>query len=297
MEKIKIVFLGTSNAIPTKERNHTAILLNYKNESILIDCGEGTQRQFRLADISPTKLTRILITHWHGDHILGLSGLFQTLAMNNYQKTLFLYGPRGTKHDLSLLNELVKIKIPLSSHEVGGRFLETPEFIIEASAMKHSVPTNAYAFVVKEKRRLDKKKLRKLKLPNSPLIGKLQKGEDISISGKIVKASHVSYIEKGRKIVIILDTLYDKNAIQLARNADLLICESSFSDEEKAQAREYKHLTAAQAATIAKKAGVKHLILTHISQRYEHDFSKIKKEATQIFKKITIARDLQSFEI
>ncbi len=297
MEKIKIVFLGTGNAIPTKERNHSAILLHYKNESILIDCGEGTQRQFRFADISPTKLTRVLITHWHGDHILGLSGLFQTLAMNNYQKTLYMYGPKGTKHDLSLLNELIKIKIPLSVHEVDGKFLEMPEFMIEASAMNHTASTNAYAFVVKEKRRLDKNKLKKLKLPNSPLIGKLQRGENISINGKIIKASQVSYVEKGRKIAVILDTLYNKNAIQLAKNADILICESSFSNEEKAQAREYKHLTAEQAATIAKKAGVKHLVLTHISQRYEHNFKKIKDEASRIFKKITIAHDLQSFEI
>ena len=103
MEKIKITFLGTGNAVPTKQRNHTAILIEFKNEHILIDCGEGTQRQFKYAEISPAKLTRLLITHWHGDHILGIPGLFQTLAMNDYQKTLFIYGPKSTKRKLDLL--------------------------------------------------------------------------------------------------------------------------------------------------------------------------------------------------
>src|SRR3989344_3358273 len=98
MEQIKITFLGTSNAIPTKKRNHTAILLTYKNENILIDCGEGTQRQFKIAEISPAKLTKILITHWHGDHTLGLSGLFQTLAMSDYSKKLEIYGPKNTNY-------------------------------------------------------------------------------------------------------------------------------------------------------------------------------------------------------
>ena len=97
MEKIKITFLGTSDSIPTKERNHTSILLNYKNENILIDCGEGTQRQFKKANLNPCRLTSILITHWHGDHILGLPGLLQTLAMQNYNRTLKIYGPRNTK--------------------------------------------------------------------------------------------------------------------------------------------------------------------------------------------------------
>ena len=113
MEKIKVTFLGTSNAIPTVKRSHTAILLQYKKENILIDCGEGTQRQFKIAGISPSKLTRILLTHWHGDHVLGLPGLFQTLKMNDYKKTLNLYIPKGTKRYVDFLAELFKIKIDI----------------------------------------------------------------------------------------------------------------------------------------------------------------------------------------
>src|SRR3989344_9655885 len=122
MEKVNLAFLGTGNAIPTIKRNHTSILFSYKNENILIDCGEGTQRQFRHLQISPSKLTRILITHWHGDHILGLPGLFQTLAMNNYQKTLQIYGPKGTKNKIDAIKDLVNVQIKLQVHEVLGQF-------------------------------------------------------------------------------------------------------------------------------------------------------------------------------
>src|SRR3989344_1806169 len=132
MEKIRVTFLGTSNAIPTVKRSHTAILLQYKNENILIDCGEGTQRQFSIAKLSPSKLTRILLTHWHGDHVLGLPGLFQTLAMNDYKKTLKLYIPKGTKRYVDLISEIFKIKINLEVIEASGKFFETEEFYLEA---------------------------------------------------------------------------------------------------------------------------------------------------------------------
>src|SRR3989338_273469 len=118
MEKIKISFLGTSDSIPTKLRNHSAILLTYKNENILVDCGEGTQRQFKIANISPMKLTRLLITHKHGDHTFGIPGLFQTLNMLNYNKTLKIYGPKGTKNYLSKIKEIANIEISLETHEV-----------------------------------------------------------------------------------------------------------------------------------------------------------------------------------
>ena len=95
---MEIIFLGTSEAVPTEKKNHTAVLLRYENENILVDCGEGTQRQFRIAKINPCKLTRILITHWHGDHVLGLPGLLQTLALNNYSKQLYIYGPKAVSY-------------------------------------------------------------------------------------------------------------------------------------------------------------------------------------------------------
>jgi len=296
MEKIKINFLGTGNMIPTKKRNHTAILLTYKNENILVDCGEGTQRQFRIAKLSPSKLTKILITHWHGDHILGLPGLFQTLAMQDYQKTLQIYGPKGTKRFISLIEELVNVKINLEVHEISsGKVLETNEFEIEAKSMEHGIPSLAYSFEIKEKLRLKKDKIKSL--PHSPKLKELAQGKDVTIDGKKIKSKNVTYKEPSKKITFILDTAINQNAIDLAKNSDLLISESSFTQDEKEMAEERNHLTAKDAATIAKKAKVKELILTHISQRHEYNTTPVLEEAKKVFKNVKIAKDLDFIEI
>ncbi len=299
MEKISITFLGTANAIPTSSRNHSSIFLNYKNENILIDCGEGTQRQLRKAKLSPSKISRILITHWHGDHILGLPGLFQTLAMSDYSRTLEIYGPEKTNYFLSIIEKLMtRFKIKIHSKEIHSQtVLETNEFKIEAIKMSHKVPALAYSFIIKDKIRLDKSKLKKLKLPNSPLLKKLQEGKSISFNKKTISPKQVCYIEKGKKVTIILDTAPNPNTIKLAKNSDLLICESSFSEEESAMASEKKHLTSKQAAEIAKHSKSKSLILTHISQRYEHKTETILNEAKSVFKNTKIAKDLDEVTI
>jgi ribonuclease Z len=299
MEAIKMLFLGTGSMIPTKLRNHTSILLSYANENILIDCGEGIQRQFKIAGISPCKITRLLITHWHGDHILGIPGLMQTLAMSEYNKTLQVYGPAGTKRFFSLIESLILgFKIKIEIHEVSsGIFVDEKDFFIESSPMKHGIQTNAYSFIVKSKTRLNKKKLKKLKLPNSPLLRELQNGKDIVFNEKKIKAKDVCYLEEGKKISFILDTALNENAFNLAKDANLLICESSFTSEEKERAKEYQHLTASDAASIAKKAKAKKLILTHISQRYEHIPKIIEKEAQKIFKNVQVVKDFDSLVI
>ena len=297
--KIPIIFLGTSQAIPTARRNHTAVLLKYKSENILVDCGEGTQRQFRKAKINPCKLTRILITHWHGDHVLGLPGLLQTLALNNYNKTLHVYGPRGTEKFMSFMYRLFVFagKLKIEIHEVSGKFLETTDFYIEAFPMKHGTPTNAYSFVEKDKIRLDKTKLKKLKLPQSPLLKQLQEGKDIKFNDKTIKSKDVSYTEKGKKIAFILDTIINQECYKAAENADLLIAESTYTKKEADLAKEHKHLTAGQSAQIAKKSQSGRLILTHISQRYDNKEKFILQEAKKTFPKTEIAEDLMRVEI
>lgn len=293
MDIITVTFLGTGNAVPTKLRNHTAILVSFQNENILIDCGEGTQRQFKVAEISPHKLTKLLITHWHGDHVLGIPGLFQTLAMSDYQKTLQIYGPRGTSRSLSLTEELFKdLKIKFLVSEKEGLLVDTPSYSIESLQMSHGIPTHGYSITLKDHRRLDKAKLKKLKLPNSPLLGELQAGKDIIFEGKKIKSKDVSYMEPGKKLTIILDTGITPAAVALAKKADLLILESTFSSVEAEKAKEYLHLTAKDAATIAKKAKVKSLILTHISQRYEHSPHIIESEARRVFKNTKVVKDL-----
>ncbi|OIO80896.1 ribonuclease Z [Candidatus Pacearchaeota archaeon CG1_02_32_132] len=293
---MEITFLGTASAVPTEKRNHSAILVSFNNENILIDCGENAQQQFRKAKLNPCKLTRILITHWHADHVLGLPGLLQTLEMSGYSKTLQIYGPKGTKENMTSIERLFgKIRINMQVHEISGQFLNEKDFQIHAEQMPHGIITNAYSIILKDKRRLYKEKLKKLKIPNSPLLKKLQEGKDIIFNKKKIKSSQVSYLEKGKKITIILDTSFSNKAISLAKNSDILISEASFlanSPNGEKLAKEYKHLTAKQAATIAKKAKVKKLILTHISQRYSKNPELLLKEAREIFKSTILPNDL-----
>ncbi|MBU0957886.1 MAG: ribonuclease Z [Nanoarchaeota archaeon] len=301
--KINITFLGTSGQIPTASRNHTAILVQYNEENILIDCGEGTQRQFRKAKINPGKITKILITHWHGDHILGLPGLFQTLALNGYKKELEIYGPKGTsKYIKEILNIFkFKNKLKMKIKEItSGKVAETKDLLINSRPMNHGAPSLAYSIEEKEKIRIDKKKLAKLKIPNSKLIGQLAQGKNINLNGKTIKASDLTYKEPGKKLTIIMDTKTNPSIKTLAENSDLLICESTFldnSDNGKQLAEEYKHMTAKQAAQIAKSSKAKELILTHISQRYEHKDKLILKEAQSVFKNTKLAKDLMVVEI
>ncbi len=298
--KSHITFLGTGQAIPTKSRNHTGILLNHGAENILVDCGEGMQRQFRIAGINPCSLTRLFITHWHGDHILGIPGLLQTLAMNNYNKTLHIYGPYKTELYMHQLMSLFAIsrELKIKIHEVKpGIIVEEKDFFIAAEEMQHSVPCLAYSFVEKEKLRIDKAKLKKLKIPPSPLLKKLQQGEDIEFNGKKIKAEEVTYHQEGKKITFILDTALNENMIKIAKDANLVICESTYTSKEKDKAQEYKHLTSEQAAQAAKEAKAKKLILIHISQRYEGKEKMMLKEAKAIFKDTTIANDFDAITI
>ncbi len=299
MENIRITFLGTGGAIPTKKRNHPSILVSLKNESILLDCGEGTQRQFKQANLSASQISKILISHRHGDHTFGLPGLLRTLAMQNYRRTLQIFGPSGTSNLIKQISDLIRghEKINLDVKEISGKFLNEKNYSIEASPMQHDTPCNAYSITLKDKIRLDKKKLKKLGLPNSPLIKKLQEGKSIKHNGKTISSKSVSYIEKGKKITYIADTTYNENAVKLAKNSDIVICESTFLEKDAERAKDYKHMTAKQAATIAKKSKSKKLVLFHISQRYEKDFSPILKEAKSVFKNTMLSHDLMSLEI
>lgn len=296
---ITIYFLGTGQAVPTPKRNHTSILLIYKNENILIDCGEGTQIQFRKAKLNPCKLTRILITHWHGDHILGLPGLLQTLALNNYSKTLKIYIPEGTKKFLDIILRMFVFrgKIKIEVHEIKeGIIIDEKDFYIEGKKMDHTTTCYAYSFIEKNKIKIDKEKMKKFGLKSCPQLKELKEGKDVIIDGKKIKAKELTYIEKGKKITFILDTALNEKCYEIAKNSDLLICESTYTQEEENLAKEYKHLTAQQAAKIAKKSHSKRLILTHISQRYSDEKILI-SDAKKIFTNTQICNDLDKIEI
>lgn len=304
-EKINITFLGTGSAVPTAGRNHPSILLQYKEQNILFDCGEGTQRQFRKAKLNPCKLTKIFISHWHGDHILGLPGILQTLALNGYNGTLEIHGPKNTKNNLKTIIDFhMKTYLRQSKEEgnnfqiksfehTSGKIFETEELKITCHKLDHDTPGLAYSFEIKEKNRINKQKLKKLNLPNSPLISQLVQGKTVTINGKKINGKNLTYKEPSRKITIVYDTRYNKTIEIFAKDSDLLIIESTYAKDDKEIAKKHGHLTSVQAATIAKKSKSKELILFHLSQRYEQIPKIIKQEAKEIFKeKITIPYDL-----
>jgi len=308
--KIKVTFLGTAGQMPSARRNHSSMLLSYEGENILVDCGEGTQRQFRKAHLNPCKVTRILITHWHGDHVFGLPGFLSTLALSGYNKTLYLYGPRGTK---SFMNDLLKIfkftrEYKIEVKEVGdtqgrtpkniqkniftrGKFLDMKDFYLEAEKMEHGIPTNAYCFVKKGLIRIDKKKLKKFKIGSGIHLKKLKEGKDISYEGKKYKAKDLTFKDEDKKVCFVLDTKKNARIVGFAKNSDVLVCESSFGEELLEKAKEHLHLTSGQAADIAKKAKVGKLVLTHIGGRYENNPKQLEKEARKIFKKTDVMND------
>jgi len=298
--KIKINFLGTSAQIPTSKRNHSSVLLSYEGENILVDCGEGTQRQFRKAKLNPCKITRILITHWHSDHILGLPGLLSTLALSGYNKKLYIYGPKGTKIFVKELLGIFKFKrnyeIVVEETE-GGKFCKTDKFYLESERMHHGIPTNAYSFIIKNQLRLDKKKIKKLKFLPGQLLKKLKEGKDITYEKKKYKSKDFIYEEKGKKISFVLDTLVNKRIVPFVKGSDILVCESSFSSKNNKEAKEHLHLTAEQCGEIAKKSKSYKLILTHISQRYENNLKELLLEAKKNFKNTIISEDLDKLEI
>ncbi len=285
--------------MPTSTRNHSSILFNYKDENILIDCGEGTQRQFRIAELNPLKITKILITHWHGDHILGLPGLLQNLYRNNYNKTLQIYGPKGTKEFLNKMFKwfYVDMKLKIEIEEIEeGIFFENHDFILKCTKLKHGVPCIGYSFLEKDKRKIEINYLKKFNLQNNPIIKELQKGKDIIWNGKKIKNKLATKLKKGKKISFILDTGYSNEIIKLVKNSDVLVCESTHADELKEKSEKYGHLTSKQAAAIAKKSKVRELILTHFSQRYKST-ENLLKEAKSVFKNTKAANDFDSFDI
>lgn len=298
-EKIKITFLGTSDSVPSATRNHPAILLTYQGKNTLIDCGEGTQRQFRKAKLNPCKVNRILITHWHTDHILGIPGLIKTLALSGYKKQLYIYGPRGTKSFMKIFLKLFAFRqeYPIKIQEVEGKFFETKDFYLEAEKMTHRVPCNAYSFVKKGQTRIDKKKLEKLKIPSGKHLQKLKQGKSITYKGKRYLAKNLTYKQGEKKISVVLDTSFNEKIIPFVKNSDVLICEATFMSSLKDMAKERYHLTAKQVAEIAKKSKSKKLFLTHISQRYSRELKKVLTEAKKTFRNSHIPKDLDKIEI
>jgi ribonuclease Z len=298
----EITMLGTSSMVPTKERNVQSIYLEYRGEGILFDCGEGTQRQMNIVGISRTKVKKILISHWHGDHVSGLIGLIQTLGNSKDVSELFIYGPLGTKNFMNnLLNSCIfDLTVSLNIMELDFDekkvFFENEHYYLEASPLNHGVPCLGYSFVEKDKRKINLEKARRFGLDEGPDLGLIQKNLPVKKNGKMIMPDDVSSIQKGKKFTLISDTSFSANAQVLADGSDILICEATYDKNKEEKANEYSHLTSEQSALIASNAGVNKLVLTHFSQRYK-DLDTLLDEAKNIFPNTVLAFDFMKIKL
>ena len=297
---MEIIFLGTSSAVPTLERNHPSIALRAFAEVMLFDCGEGTQRQLIEAKISPMKITKIFISHFHGDHILGLGGLIQSLGFRGREKDLDIYGPKGLHKIINAISSFgyFQINYNLNIHEIDdGTIIETEEYVVECAKVEHNIPSYAYSIREKKKPLFLREKAEELGIPPGPLYGKLHNGEEVEFEGRIIKPEQVlGEAKKGKKISYSGDTRPCEAMIRLARDSDILIHESTYEAEDYQRAVDNAHSTSVEAAEIAREANVNELVLTHISTRYTSD-ENIKSEAQKVFKNTKVARDYMKIDL
>ncbi|MBR9690617.1 ribonuclease Z [Candidatus Woesearchaeota archaeon] len=299
MIKMEFVFLGTSCMVPTKDRNHAGILFSHKTEKILFDCGEGTQRQLKIADISLMKINKIIISHWHGDHVLGLPGLLQSLSAGNYQGKLEIYGPKGTKKKIKNMFKVFESDtfIDVKVHDYDeGKLIENDSLIIKSFKLDHSVETYGFRIEQKDRRRIKTSLVNKLKIPQGPLLGKLQNGKDIGFKGQKVMADDATYVVKGKTVGIINDTVICDSCNKIAKDVDLLISEAAYDSKLEDKAEQYKHMTAQQAGLIASRNYVSKLVLFHYSQRYK-DTTVLLEDAKSVFENTVAAHDFMKIKM
>ena len=297
---MEITFLGTSSAVPSKQRNHAGIIIKHFKDTLLFDCGEGTQRQLTYAKISPMKINKIFITHFHGDHVLGLGGLIQSMGFRGREEDLDIYGPKGLGR---LINAVLKIgyfqlNYNINIHEIDeGIVVETDEYVIRSIIAEHNIDNISYSVYEKKKPRFLREKAIELGVPVGPAFGKLHNGQEVEVNGKVIKPEQVlGPPREGKKVTYSGDTRPCEKLIELAQNSDVLIHEATYENADLDKAIEHCHSTSKEAAEIAKKANVKLLALTHISTRYTTDLN-IKNEAREIFENTVVANDFTEINI
>lgn len=289
-------FLGTGAATPTVDRNVAGLAVQREGETILFDCGEGNQRQMMRYGVG-FSFTEIFFTHYHADHILGVTGLLRTMGLQDRSAPVTLYGPRGAQRVLgaAIALGIERNKFPVDIREVRpGDRLGRDQYDVVVFETEHRPDTVGYALVEHTRLgRFNPDRARELGIPEGPLWGRLHKGETIDLEdGRMISpADLVGSPRRGRTLVYSGDTRPSLAVIQASRGADLLIHEATFGSDELERAKETGHSTAAEAARVAVEAGVRRLILTHISPRYTRDAPELLAEARAIFPETTVARD------
>lgn len=292
-----LTILGCSSQQPTRFRNHGAYLLRWNDEGFLFDPGEGTQRQFIFANIAPTAVSRIFISHFHGDHCLGLGSMLMRLNLDKITHPIHCYFPASGKkyfdrlHHCAIFHEQITVIEHPVSH--AGLVEDDGRFRIEAAFLEHGVENIGWRITESDTRKYDDAKLKHFGI-QGPLVRDLQDKGSLEINGRTITVEDVSWIRHGDSFAIVIDTLPCQSAIDIAKGAALFLCESTYLDEHRDLARMHNHLTAKQAAQIAKEAGARELILTHFSARYQN-VKAFENEARTIFPNTHAADDLLTF--
>lgn len=294
---LTVRFLGTSASRPTVERNVASIAVIREGETFLFDCGEGTQRQMMRYGIS-FNVGDVFFTHFHTDHFLGIVGLLRTMSLQGRTEPLRAWGPRGAARILrrAELFGADRVAFPFDVRELApGDEVPRKDYAIRAFPLEHrGSPSLGYAVVESERRgRFNPDLARDLGIPEGPLWGRIHKGEPITLDDgrRIDPATLVGPTRAGRRVVLTGDTRPCEATALAARDADLLVHEATFGDDEAQRARETGHSTAREAAELAARAGVRRLVLTHVSARYSRDVSDLEREARSVFPNTSVARD------
>ena len=289
----ELIVLGTAAQVPTRDRNVNGYLLRWDDEGLLFDPGEGTQRQMGLAGVPASAITRILVTHFHGDHCLGLPGVVQRLSLDRVAHPVRLYFPGGGR---DFVDHLLNASVGHRTAQVvlcpvaAGVVDPGPPFALVADRLAHGTETLGWRIEEPEGRQMLPDRLAAFGVAGEA-IGKLQREGSVEMDGRRVSLHQTSTTRPGQRFAFLMDTRLCDAAFALAEGADMLVCESTFLSADERLARAYGHLTAAQAGRIAAESGVRLLVLTHFSQRYP-DESVLLEEAREVFPDAVAARDL-----
>ncbi|MDL2261357.1 ribonuclease Z [Methanimicrococcus sp. OttesenSCG-928-J09] len=300
---LKITFLGTGGALPSKERNPAAIMVNREGELLLFDCGEGAQQQMMRAKTGLVKISAIFLSHYHGDHILGLPGLLQTMGFFDREEKLEIYGPDGLLDVLEAFEKLGthKLKYPIIPKIlVPGDIVQRKDYTIKAIRADHDRP--ALGFVLEEgirPGRFNREKAIELGVEPGPNFAKLHRGENITLKNGITVYSKdvVGPTRPGRKISYSGDTRETDVFFYESEGADLVIHEATFTSDMAENANEYGHSTAKGAAKMAKKYNIRKLVLTHLSPRLTDEAESVYEDAVSEFENVIVAEDLMEIDV
>lgn len=302
MAAMSVTFLGTGASWPTAKRGLSSIAVKRGGEVILLDCGEGTQRQLQRSDISYQQITQVYLSHFHGDHCFGVPGLLKTMALNDRTKPLWVYGPKGLERMVGAWRRMGGWSKEFEIHIgvlQGGDVVEREGYRVEVHEGDHRSLNLIYAIQEPDRPgRFDKPRALALGVPEGPLFGRLQKGESVTLpdGGTVSPDDVLGPSRQGRRIAFSGDTQPCLGLLEAARDADLFICEATFTKDLVERAREVKHMCAQEAAAVAAKAKAHRLVLTHISPRYK-DATPVLEEARAVVPDALLAEDLMTVEV